>query len=162
MVGGTRRRKLPLGQAFCFTTVQANGVNEFTDNWVFSGFLEFFIKVLEFFPFFPEFFNKLSDFSLNLWILYFETMLKFRILLRNCDFLTSIYRKTRFSRFAWVFWRNPWVFGQNFPWVFSISPWVFFFAEWKKKPGFHTLLNNPPPPLGREFIFDFLSMFFTI
>ena len=128
----TTGQMLHLMQAFCFTTVQANGVNEFTDNWVFSGFLEFFIKLLEFFHFLLELFHKLSDFSLDFLIIYFETMLKFGILLEMSNFLTFIYQKTWNFGIAWVFWRNPWVFVQKFAWVFPTFPWLFFFAEWKK------------------------------
>ena len=107
-----------------------------------SGFLEFFIKLLEFFQSYLEFLPVFIEvFQIGCLFFWFFNYLLWNhaqiwnIAKENCEFLTSIYRKTRYFRFAWVFWRNPWVFGQKFAWVFSIFPWVFFFAEWKKKPG---------------------------
>ena len=52
-----------LAQASFFAIVQANGVNGFTDNWVFSRFLEFFQKILEFFQNFLSFLRNKVEFS---------------------------------------------------------------------------------------------------
>ena len=99
----------------------------------FFQMLEFFQSYLEFLPVFIEVFHKLGVFSFGFLILYFETMLKFGILLKKIEtFWHPFTEKPDFSDLLEFFEEILEFLAKIFLEIFAI-PLEYFFRGAKKK-----------------------------